>query len=777
MKRILSLLIVCTMMLSMIPAMAKSAVKYIPAPYTVAEGTKVTDTYFEPVLYPNENGPTIGVTTLGVLKVDGLYFKDSDNDKELDIFEDWRLDAETRAADLVSKLTTEQQAGFAFNALFLNPVSRTVAEATDENGNIIPSKIMSVKVEGVEPASMYGISFFVDTDMTEKKVRSAVYRGGTAYEAAVVALTSNIGNQIAEYEAVRNGEANIPFILISNPINNGHADQLALAAAVMGDVANGGDYSMVLDFARNDAAIWIAQGIRQMYGPQIDIASDPRWVRINGTYGEVPEVVAGISAALVEGYQGGVSGVTENSVFLSIKHFPGDGSSENGYESHSNQGRNRIYSVAGSMEKYQLVAFQAACDAGVGSIMPCYSQDVTDPRSAEQTYKGVTLKPEEQGAAYNKELIGTLLRDLMGFNGFVNSDSGIMTSTPFGVEHLDLASRYGAVITAGTDVIGDYSGVNGHLVLEALANGSLTEDALDRASFNHALAYFRIGYFENPYVDPDNANAVHAANTSVAAGAAAKLSNQKSVVLLKNKGNVLPLNDTSKKVYIASFTGKGEDTAAIQKLTAEFTAKGFTVVEDEDEADVAYLSVVPTYNGSQGSNTAMGVLDLVEDLEVRELKPQSQEYSGELIDVCTLDDVEDIAELSEEFHARGGVVIGSITLDQPWILTNLEPYCDGLIAYFNNVPEYAHIDVVSGAFNPTGKLPLTLISCNEVIAVEMKTLSDGNEYEICASPNDVPGYDKDQYIDPAILEKVPGGSYAYRDSEGNYYKAWFGLSY
>ena len=383
MKRILSLAIALMMVLSLVPAMAESAVEYIPAPYTVAEGAKITDTYLEPKYYENENGPTIGVTTLGVLKVDGLYFKDSDNDKELDVFEDWRLDNETRAADLVTKLTVEQQAGFAFNSLFLNPVSRTLAEAKDENGNIVPKKVMSIKEEGVEPASMYGISFFIDTDMTEKKVRSAVYRGATNYEASIVALTSNIGNQIAEYDAVVNGEANIPFILISNPINNGHADQMALAAAVMGDVANGGDYSMVLDFAKNDAEIWIAQGIRQMYGPQIDIASDPRWVRISGTYGEVPEVVAGISAALVEGYQGGTTGVNENSVFLSIKHFPGDGSSENGYESHSNQGRNRIYSVPGSMEKYQLVAFQAACDAGVGSIMPCYSQDVIDARSAE----------------------------------------------------------------------------------------------------------------------------------------------------------------------------------------------------------------------------------------------------------------------------------------------------------------------------------------------------------------------------------------------------------
>ena len=84
---------------------------------------------------------------------------------------------------------------------------------------------------------------------------------------------------------------------------------------------------------------------------------------------------------------------------------------------------------------------------------------------------------------------------------------------------------------------------------------------------------------------------------------------------------------------------------------------------------------------------------------------------------------------------------------------------------------------MTGEYNPTGKMPITMVSCNEVIATNWEYLEDGRIYEICVSPNDVPGYDKDQYIDPAILANVPGGSYAYCDSEGNYYKAWFGLSY
>ena len=69
-----------------------------------------------------------------------------------------------------------------------------------------------------------------------------------------------------------------------------------------------------------------------------------------------------------------------------------------------------------------------------------------------------------------------------------------------------------------------------------------------------------------------------------------------------------------------------------------------------------------------------------------------------------------------------------------------------------------------------------MVSCNEVIAVNDQEIN-GVVYEICVSPNDVPGYDKDQYIDPEILANVPGGSYAYYDADGNYYRSGFGLSF
>ena len=172
----------------------------------------------------------------------------------------------------------------------------------------------------------------------------------------------------------------------------------------------------------------------------------------------------------------------------------------------------------------------------------------------------------------------------------------------------------------------------------------------------------------------------------------------------------------------------------------------------------------------------MNVIDLVDGLEVEEVNhPENTEKTGEMAEATTLIDVKKIADTAEKVHANGGSVIASIDISSPWILTNLEPYCDALIGSFSTSVD-ARMDVLTGAYNPTGKLPVTMVSCNEVIAVN-ETEVDGNVYEICVSPNDVPGYDKDQYMDAEVLAQSPSGSYAYKDADGNVYAAWFGLSY
>ena len=789
MKRFISLLAALALVLGMVPA-SFAEDSYIPAPYD-PNAVDPTVTYMEPAFYQNENGPTIGVTTVGVLVQDGLYFKDLNNNKALDPAEDWRLDAKTRATDLVAGLSLEDQAGFLFNALAITPNAPKLDMVKNEDGTINPAAVVTIVAEGEESKNAYSNSFagLDSVVINTQKVRAGVYRGGLNFDASTVALYNNVVTEMAEADAALRGVPAIPMTILSNPISAGFPDAPGLAAAAMGD----GNYDAIREYAEVDRQMWVAQGINAMYGPQVDLVTDPRWPRNFETFTERPEVAAGIITALVDGYHMGTDGLKPGAVALSVKHFPGDGAAENGFESHTAQGQWRLYPTAGSLEKYQLVAFQAAVDAKCGSIMPCYSRDAADSRSVVQTYRGHEVQVNQLGSAYNKEIITTLLREVMGFDGYVNTDSGIVTGQTFGVEDKTMTERYAMLIAAGSDAIG--SGLRTDMVIEAVQTGILAKEDLDRANINRAVSIFQQGRFDNPYLDYLKADEVRATNLTTAADQAYAL-HQKAVVLMKNHEKALPLAaNAGTKVFIGSYTGNGEDEDTLTALTELFTAQGFEVVDKAKDAEVAYFYVQPKATNSTNGSASEGVLSLVEDYEVDEREMSgggqgfgqgvvaSQKKTGEKIEVTTVADMKKLVKAAETVHENGGKVVATVVCTSPWILTNLEPYCDALLAQYTtsgasvNNARKAQLDVITGAFNPTGKLAVTMVSSEDVIALTYTENEDGTYLETCAAPNDVPGYDKDQYIDPAILANVPGNSYAYCDADGNYYWSGFGLSY
>lgn len=767
---------------------------YIPAPYVLEEGENINDFYLEPVLFHNENGPTIGVTTCGVIVQDGLFFKDMDNSGKLDPYKDWRLDHETRAKDMVAHLPLKQQAGLVLNTLWNTPLSFTREGAKDENGNIVPGKIFK-RYDPNEPIPkgiLPGLDNRVDDgQVLEQKLAAGVYRGEMRAEAGVAALYHNLGTQYVEYEACQGGVA-IPYSLHTNPINIGYPDFLGMGAACLGD----GNFDIVYNMAETDRKMMSACGLHIMYGPQVDVSTDPRWPRNSGTYGERPDITAGITRELVRGYQNGEDGLKKGSIVLTVKHFPGDGPAENGFEPHLPIGQWRLYPTEGSMEKYHLPPFQAAFDMKASAIMPDYSRVGTDGRSKPQYYRGKLTSTEQVGSTYSKELITDLARDTMGFTGYVNSDSGITTTQIYGVEHLSVPERYAKAISAGTDVIGgNYDAEN---IVKAVEEGYLPKADLDRANYRRLLAMFDQDRVDNPYLDPDEADRVRAENFEGAKKAAYNAC-QKEVVLAKNHGGVLPMTK-GKKVYIAVFSGEDAGAALAQmmgagvageddnealraQLASLLKAKGYEVVDTPEECDYAYLHVWPKQNNIVFVQRSMPVLELVDGLmhEEREVN-KSQKKTGNRIPISTLRGVDQIPVIAETVHRNGGKVIATCVVCNPWILDKLEPYVDGLTFQYTVSPVAmgnalgAQMDVLSGDYNPTGKMSLTMVSCPEVIQITEKEI-DGVMREVCASPNDVPGYDKDQYIDPAILAKVKGGSYAYFDEDGNYYRSGFGLHY
>lgn len=741
---------------------------YIAAPYTAADEAALTAQILDPVFYENEDGPTIGVTLLGVIAQDGKYFRDLDNDQELDDFEDWRLDAETRAKAMAAALTDEQLTHQVANNGAYSPKSTAAADVVDENGDpvwtlLYPATGGFGAGGGEEDPDATNIEM-----LNNDGFRTFVLRSNPETEVAV--WFNNGLEQYSEYDAITNGEVTVPFYTFTNPIAHGLPNSEGVAAASLG----AGNADAVLEDAQYDRQVMWAKGVDGLYGPQVDLATDPRWSRNSSTYGEREDMSAEIAANLVEGYQNGDQGMVEGSVLVTIKHFPGDGAAYNGFESHGQTGRYRIYSTENSLADYQLKPFIAAFEAGAAGVMPGYSQPIVDERIAPQsiTYNGETydIRFGGRGNAFNEDILQTLLRDILGFDGLINSDS-LMTNAQQGVEDLSSYERMVQFIKAGCQagVISFDDATASDLLDQALAAGDVTREELEAAAAGRLLPQIQTGNLDNPYRDLEESVAtVNELTPQVEA--LAEQFNLDSVVLMKNTDSALPLSDTGVSIYVQGFNQNDDYDATA--LTEALEAAGYTVVDDYNEADVAYLRVDPTIVGTGSSELA--ILDLAEDVETP-VYDNNAKRTDDTAMVTTVYGMDEFKEIADAVHANGGKVIGEINASNAWILTNMEPYCDALLGTFKNTDE-SIVQVVSGAYNPTGKLPLTMVADASVIALVETDLGD-ETWDVCVSPNDVPGYVKDDYMDEDVLANSPSGSYAYKDADGNMYVSGFGLSY
>ena len=176
----------------------------------------------------------------------------------------------------------------------------------------------------------------------------------------------------------------------------------------------------------------------------------------------------------------------------------------------------------------------------------------------------------------------------MGFTGFVNSDSNVVTNQFYGMEDMSESERYAAAINAGCDVIGDgfSAPIDYTTTAEAVTSGGVTKEAFDRATTNRMTSWMDVGMFDNPYRDPAESKKVGEDNAQALADMKEDI-NHKSVVLMKNHDDVLPLSDTSKNVYIVSYTNNGSDDTTVESWTEAVKAMGFNVVSKADEADIA----------------------------------------------------------------------------------------------------------------------------------------------------------------------------------------------
>ena len=331
---------------------------------------------------------------------------------------------------------------------------------------------------------------------------------------------------------------------------------LGIAAAVRGSGPE-----LIDSFAECIRREWDAVGMKKGYMYMADVMTDPRWQRTYGTFGEDPELIYEIMDHIIPRIQGSAEGVTPQGVAVTTKHFPGGGARENGFDPHYAAGQWNVYATEGSLQKYHIPAFKAAVKNHTSSIMPYYSKPSAEKSALQRDCNGEKLEFQPFGFAYNRPFIQEMLREQMGFEGYINSDTGIVHNMSWGVEMLDIPERIGfAVNHAGVDLIsGLYDneagmeaymrGKNAYYETHPIPEGFqkeqliLTDEALDRAVARTLQELFELGMLKIHTGIPKEA--VKAVAEQKDWDAAAKAHRQ-SVVLLKNK-DVLPLTEEKLK--------------------------------------------------------------------------------------------------------------------------------------------------------------------------------------------------------------------------------------
>jgi beta-glucosidase len=608
--------------------------------------------------------PNLGYRTAKILKKNNLEFKDLNQNGKIDKYEDWRLPVETRVKDLVSKMTIEEKVGF-----MLISTSRLAGDFSFQqnapkveitSGFNEEDLVQSMNMFSKKPLPYPMLSAAGTTKgVTKNNLRHFILRANTS--AKILAEWANNLQALCE-----NSRLGIPAIIASNPRNHITVDAsigLSVGTTVFSKwpgelgLAAMRDLKLTREFADIARQEWAAIGLRKGYQYMADLATEPRWQRIEGTFGEDADLASNMTREVVLGFQGTKLG--KNSVALTTKHFPGGGPQVEGHDPHFVWGQDQHY--PGNMFDYHLKPFQAAIDAGTSSIMPYYA-------------KPIGTKYEEIAFAYNKAIIKDLLRTKMGFKGIINSDTGPIEMMPWGVEKLTILERYQKAIDCGVDI---FSGsADPTLLLETVKKGMVSEARINESVTRLLREKFALKLFENPYVDAAEAEKIVGNSDFQKRG---DLAMRKSIVLLRNKAKTLPIAPKT-KVYFESYYDNGRTKTPFTVIKPTKNPWNFEFVSTKEEADIVVLWLTP--NGGSLFNSTDAAIDI--------------SLSKNKIDV---------ARVNEMTSLKPTVVV--INYTSPWMISEIDNgNLKTVLATFGTTTD-AILDVVSGAFNPTGKMPFT----------------------------------------------------------------------
>ncbi|MBU3103555.1 glycoside hydrolase family 3 protein [Clostridium gasigenes] len=680
------------------------------------------------IAYSKESG-------ISILEIDGFAFKDLNGNGVLDPYEDWRLPIEERIEDLSRQMTVEQIAG-------LMLYSQHQSVSTEDS---IFAKMFAGTYDG-KSLQESGKDISDLTDQQKKFLKEDNLRH-------ILLTLVNDAKTAAKWN--NNVQGFVEGLGLGIPANNSSDPRHTPSADTEFNAGAGGDISkwpeplglaatfdteLVRGFSQVASKEYRALGITTALSPQVDIATEPRWMRFNGTFGEDSVLSTHMAEAYCDGFQTTeeTKGWGKESVNAMVKHWPGGGSGEAGRDAHYGFGKYAVYpgnNFQEHLKPFTEGAFKLKNGTKeAAAVMPYYTI------SYNQDYK----YNENVGNSYNKFIITDLLRNKYNYEGVVCTDWMITKDAPtidsflvgkcWGVETMGEAERHYKILMAGVDQFGGNNEIQPILDAYNMGvkehGGEFMRNRFETSGKRLLRNIFKTGLFENPYVDPQESEAIVGNKEFMKDGYNAQL---KSIVMLKNKNNTLPISE-NEKVYIPKrrlkegmdWFGNVIPASEIFPVEKKIVEKYYTVVEKPEEADFAIVFIEsPDSVGYKKEEGYIPVTlqyrpytaEYAREESIANDDGESRSYKNKSNTATNEQDLDIILETKEAMKDKP--VIVSMNCKNPTVVSEFENKVESILINFN-VQTQAVLDLISGRQEPSGLLPFQMPK-------DMKTVEEQKE--------------------------------------------------
>lgn len=719
------------------------------------------------IIFHNKGGTAIGVSKANrnsVIYEDGLFFKDNDGSGVLTAYKDWRLNPNSRAKSLAQVLSIKEIAG-----LMLHSRHQTVTKKSSKYDKLFVENSYGGKTLQESGCNVWDLTDRQKKFLKEDNIRHVLLSHIDSAQEGVLWV-----NELQAYcEKIGRG---IPVNISSDPRHGISSDaeynlgsgsdiskwpeNLGLAATFQPD--------LIRKFGEICSLEYRCLGITTALSPQIDLATDPRWRRFIGTFGENVNISIDMAKSYCDALQstydsnGRDLGWGVESVNAMVKHWPGGGTGEGGRDAHYCYGKYAVY--PGNNFDEHLKPFIEGAYKLSGK---------TKKASATMPYYTISYNQdpnENVGNSYSKYIVSELLRDRFGYEGVVCTDWLItddygpniesFSGKCWGVENETVSFRHFKALEAGVDQFGGNNEIEPLLEAYRMLAGKYGKAIADKRMRQSAerilLNMFQIGLFDNPYVDIEKTNKTVGCSEFVEIGYKAQV---QSVIMLKNN-NVLPV--VLRNVYIPRKTIKSTTDwfgnvipeKQISCMNLSVVSKYFNVVDNPNEADFAIVSITsPISDGYDKKNGYVPITLQYRPYKVLNCRTNSIAKGEILENDCDRNyhnktnvaenesDLDLLMETKKELQNKP--VIVSIFMKKPCVLEEIDKYADGLFAHFG-VQDQVICELISGIEKPSGLLPFqipknmeTVETQYEDIAGDMECHVDelGNKYEFAYGLN------------------------------------------